>query len=259
MSAERTFGTLFVGFVLSTILYGLTSFQAYVYFTRYSKDLAPLRFLTGILWALDTASTGMLAHAMYIYLVRDFGLPIGVVNATTTFCVSNTVTAIVIVLVQAFYIWRVWTASSRNKSVSVAVLSSALTFGFGLASAIQLFRNRDIADFVKATTWALSLAYASCGTVCALYLCFALLYFLPARKELQGPSRVESLVAYALNRPVIIAAFQVAYLISTAVEPTKLYQIPFLLLLGKSTLHLNSTRDDCAQLMYLLQYTSTFY
>jgi len=251
MDTERTFGTLFIGFILSTVLYGLTSFQAYVYFSRYSKDAILLRLLTGFLWAIDTASTGLLAHAMYIYLVRDFGLQIEHVNATTTFCISNILTAIVIALVQIFYIWRVWTASNKSQSVYIAVLSSALTLGFGLASAIQLFQNRDIAEFVKSTTRALSLAYASSGAACALYLCVALLHFLPSRKELDGPSRLESLVAYSLNRPVIIAAFQVAYLISTVVEPTKLYQLPFLLGLGKvyinvllATLNYRAVKND---------------
>jgi len=251
MDTEGTFGTLFVGFVLSTILYGLTSFQAYVYFSRYSKDPVPLRLLSGFLWTIDSASTGLLAHTMYVYLVRDFGLAVEVVNATTTFCISNILTAIAIVHVQVFYIWRSWTASNKSQSVYVAALTSALTLSFGLASAIQLFRNRDIADFARSTTWALTLAYAACGTTCALYLCFALLRFLPSRKELHGPSRLESLVAYALNRPVIIAAFQVAYLISTIIEPSKLYQLPFLLVLGKvyinvllATLNYRAVRDD---------------
>ncbi|KAH8119741.1 hypothetical protein DFH11DRAFT_1721660 [Phellopilus nigrolimitatus] len=55
VNSERTFGALFVGFVLSTILYGLTFFQTYLYFSRYPKDALPLRTL------------GLLATATFVF------------------------------------------------------------------------------------------------------------------------------------------------------------------------------------------------
>ncbi|KAG6825277.1 hypothetical protein H0H92_004230 [Tricholoma furcatifolium] len=75
LGIDDTFGAAFIGVLISTMLYGLTSLQTYFYYAYYPKDRAENKLLVAAIWALDTVHTALVARCMYYYLVSNFSNP----------------------------------------------------------------------------------------------------------------------------------------------------------------------------------------
>ncbi|KAF8914945.1 hypothetical protein CPB85DRAFT_469781 [Mucidula mucida] len=89
MSIESTFGTVYVGFVLGVICYGFTFFQTSVYFSRFPKDAATIKFTVISLCAIDTGSSALLSHAAHHYFVRMFSSGEALTEVTRSLCVCK--------------------------------------------------------------------------------------------------------------------------------------------------------------------------
>ncbi|KAH9075598.1 hypothetical protein EDB83DRAFT_2549282 [Lactarius deliciosus] len=71
---NRLLGAFFVGVVFSSILYGVTWLQVYLYFTEHSsKDGAFLKSFVTALRVLDSIHLALLCHGFYIAAVTNFG------------------------------------------------------------------------------------------------------------------------------------------------------------------------------------------
>ncbi|KAF7356526.1 hypothetical protein MVEN_00986200 [Mycena venus] len=68
-----TMGADFVGAILSSIFYGITTLQTIIYFGTYDKDRLFLKSMVAALWILDSASLALYSAGVYKYLVIDFG------------------------------------------------------------------------------------------------------------------------------------------------------------------------------------------
>ncbi|KAH9080234.1 hypothetical protein EDB83DRAFT_2670563 [Lactarius deliciosus] len=71
---RNSFGAAFVGLLVSTILFGLTIAQTWVYFWNYrNRDSKPLKFFVAFVTFADAIHTILCAYAIYWYLVLNFG------------------------------------------------------------------------------------------------------------------------------------------------------------------------------------------
>ncbi|KAH9929457.1 uncharacterized protein B0H18DRAFT_1117486 [Fomitopsis serialis] len=71
---DNILGAQFIGIILSTILYGVTCLQAYLYYTQYSKgDSLRLKLFVALVVALDTLHVALISTAYYYYTVTNFG------------------------------------------------------------------------------------------------------------------------------------------------------------------------------------------
>ncbi|THH01929.1 hypothetical protein EW026_g858 [Hermanssonia centrifuga] len=85
---NSTFGVLFIGFILGVTLYGLTFFQTYVFFSRFPHENVWTKCVVGLLSLIDTATTALISHMQYFYLVTRFVAPFDSLEVTRTFMVS---------------------------------------------------------------------------------------------------------------------------------------------------------------------------
>ncbi|KAH9051479.1 hypothetical protein EDB87DRAFT_832458 [Lactarius vividus] len=70
----NTFGAAFVGLLVSTMLFGLTIGQAWIYYWHYwNKDQKALKFFIGFLLITETFHTVLCVYALYWYLILNFG------------------------------------------------------------------------------------------------------------------------------------------------------------------------------------------
>jgi len=233
-----TFGGLFIGFILSTTLYGLTFFQTYLYFSRYSKDVVWVKALIGLLWAIDTATTGLLSHTVYTYLITDFGIPFDILTVTSTLCAESALAAVAIFLVHLFYAARIWSLSKKNNSLaSGAVVALAIpTFAFGIIAAITLFQKRRVEAFGSGILKLSTALNSGLAFLCDVVITSALFYYIhPARNEtVKLPtSFAEKAIVYILNRGSITMIIQLAFFVAFLSDPGALVWLPFPIILGK--------------------------
>ncbi|KAJ7223254.1 hypothetical protein GGX14DRAFT_427232 [Mycena pura] len=147
-SFDNTLGALYIGSTLSTLLYGVTCVQTFLYLTSRHAKVDSWK-LTGmvllILSALDTVHQGMIIAGMYKFLISDFvnpaALPVGGPSSG-----ENLDEGLVAV---RFFCHRLWVISAvpfrmpvRVAVVALAISLSLLNCGAWSAVAILGYHHR---------------------------------------------------------------------------------------------------------------------
>ncbi|KAJ7927778.1 hypothetical protein B0H13DRAFT_2312185 [Mycena leptocephala] len=145
-SVKELSATAFIGYGVSTVAYGISIVQVYLYFRNYPKDTIFLKLTVAALWTLDTLSSIVNSHALYTLYVLNFNnlfadahipwsLPVsrtfsvyylfqGLISVvfpqlgSAILTTTNTISLI-------FYGWQIWSVS-RNFVVVGVILSLAL-------------------------------------------------------------------------------------------------------------------------------------
>ncbi|KAI9429568.1 hypothetical protein H4582DRAFT_1940482 [Lactarius indigo] len=71
---DNTLGALFIGTILSSIIYGVTWLQVYSYYSGHcSRDRWPLKSFVAFLMLVDTVNLILCIHTTYRFGVTSFG------------------------------------------------------------------------------------------------------------------------------------------------------------------------------------------
>ncbi|KAH9064970.1 hypothetical protein EDB87DRAFT_1556123 [Lactarius vividus] len=71
---NNTLGALFIGTILSSIIYGVTWLQVYSYYNSHSsRDRWPLKSFVAFLMLIDSANVAFVIHTNYYTSVTNFG------------------------------------------------------------------------------------------------------------------------------------------------------------------------------------------
>ncbi|TFK93089.1 hypothetical protein K466DRAFT_161092 [Polyporus arcularius HHB13444] len=198
---DSTFGAAFVGFAASSLCLGILSTQAYSYFKRYPLDKRFYKLLVAFLWLLEVGDQCLIAHAVYTYLVSNWGLvTILLAKPVWSLVLQITVGVVTGTIVKLNYAVRVWRFSKKN--ILVTGLIFLLTFGeLGVACVYtyQSFRLESLADIGSMKmigTLSLALGMATDVVIAA-----ALCYFLRDLRtgHSKDDSVVNSLIIYAVG------------------------------------------------------------
>ncbi|KAL0954531.1 hypothetical protein HGRIS_003499 [Hohenbuehelia grisea] len=149
-------GAALIGLVCCCVLYGITIIQTYLYYTNYwSKDRIWIRIMVSsydffgvllsnlppqvvTLWAFDTLQLITVVHAVWHYLVLNFGDVTAL--GTLVWFLEIGVTAVIALISQVFFAYRVWRLSSKNMILSCfLVVLSLLSFCFGICTSDNIY------------------------------------------------------------------------------------------------------------------------
>ncbi|RDX50605.1 hypothetical protein OH76DRAFT_1402209 [Lentinus brumalis] len=72
VALDDTLGAAFFGHFFTTLLYGITTLQAFMYFRDKYNDPPVLKLSVVILWILDSAHAALITGAMYWYCITNF-------------------------------------------------------------------------------------------------------------------------------------------------------------------------------------------
>ncbi|KAI0301152.1 hypothetical protein B0F90DRAFT_351315 [Multifurca ochricompacta] len=71
---RSTYGAAFIGLLVSTILFGVTITQTWIYYWHYrNKDPRLLKIFVALLFVLDSLHTILCIYSIYWYLILNFG------------------------------------------------------------------------------------------------------------------------------------------------------------------------------------------
>ncbi|EPQ52563.1 hypothetical protein GLOTRDRAFT_131797 [Gloeophyllum trabeum ATCC 11539] len=136
---DLTFGALFNGALFSHMMYGLTCAQAIYYFRNYSEDSTWVKATAGIVWIMDTLQQLFLVLALWFYLIggrEDTGSAFGNTNWALLAQVVPSETCVLVV--ECFYIRRIWILSRRSKRSLLLFCPVALEIGEWMMSLTQM-------------------------------------------------------------------------------------------------------------------------
>jgi len=89
---DNLLGVFLIGVILSSIIYGITWLQVYLYYTQHSStDRIFLKGFVAALLALDSLHLTFLCHGLYIVSVANFGDFIADLHAPWTLVVRRSV------------------------------------------------------------------------------------------------------------------------------------------------------------------------
>ncbi|KAI0740994.1 hypothetical protein C8Q76DRAFT_791363 [Earliella scabrosa] len=138
----RTIEGVFLGAIISSMIYGLTCLQTFSYFrSRHATtDTKWLRLMVLVLFVLDSAHQALVIHMVYNYVMLGLTTPIKVF---TTLLWSGPVeiilNAILKTMFDVFLTLRLWQLNSGNYIVAISALLCLADFGADLSFGIRCF------------------------------------------------------------------------------------------------------------------------
>ncbi|KAJ6529751.1 hypothetical protein B0H19DRAFT_1384880 [Mycena capillaripes] len=114
LNPDTTLGAYQIGVLVLYVLFGVTTAQMYIYFTRFPEDCIRLKVLVAFVWACELAHTLCVGYGLYVWTISEYGHP------ELIFGHSNTSLAVAVVFsgligssVQGFFSFRIYSLSGR--------------------------------------------------------------------------------------------------------------------------------------------------
>ncbi|KAK7050754.1 hypothetical protein R3P38DRAFT_3608857 [Favolaschia claudopus] len=255
---DNTLGTWLIGLILSSVLYGITCLQVYLYFTKScSRDRIILKAFVMGLFLLDTFHLSLVSHSMYSVVVTNFGdyVQLGIIpwslllqTAFGSFLSAN---------VRLFYAWRIYIISNKFLLLPSVIVSRSLTYNCSepdinpkgicsipafIFSVLYTQKGFEIKFFTLADRLfvrsALGLGF---GAAADLLIAGTMIYYLSKNKTgFQKTNKaINMLVTYSLSTGALACVFALGDVIAVqfnslseaAAAPANLDQVPFFFIL----------------------------
>ncbi|KAJ7441269.1 hypothetical protein B0H11DRAFT_1882425 [Mycena galericulata] len=154
LDTNSTLGTFEIGVLLSYVLFGVTTTQAYIYYQRFSDDSRKLKFLVSFVWLCEVAHTVFSGMTLYRETVSDYGLPerfFQPLSFTIAFLFSGTIRA----CVQGFFSLRIYRFSG-SFYIPFCIWILALLNMLSVAAVVYgSHRNLPIVSYQNRAAWVL--------------------------------------------------------------------------------------------------------
>ncbi|KAJ7183665.1 hypothetical protein C8R46DRAFT_1209818 [Mycena filopes] len=123
---SNPWGIVFIGSTISSILYGITVIQTFMYYRTWGNDARGTKLVVFVLLVLDTLHQVTTTWVTYQYVISTFGDPAALNINHWTLGLGIFCTALVAFIVESFLIYRVWHLSGQNKMLTVIGVPFAL-------------------------------------------------------------------------------------------------------------------------------------
>jgi len=234
------FGPSYWGFVVSTVLFGTTIAQAYLYYSK-SRDRWFLTSLVSALLVLDIVTTVLVAEAVRDYLIVNFGNPAVFLYLSKKMIGVYGITAVVTISSQLFYASRIYIVDRRNWIIPLIIaFFGVLAFACGIAATVKSSMNLLSTTLESTEFRILGGMYTLSAALCDILATISLCKFLASHESAyRGTKRVLSqLLFFTINRGVLVSLAQIGFFVTYQIIPSRTYWILFHLAVGK--LHLNT-------------------
>ncbi|KAL5482961.1 hypothetical protein ACEPAI_9556 [Sanghuangporus weigelae] len=232
---DNTMGVLYLG----VTLWGMSTVQMYYYYNNYPQDPVWIKLLVGTVWALDTTHQGLIIHSVYVYLITQYGNLTFLNVIVDTLLIEVLFNAVIVFLVQAFFLLRVWRLSQKN--IPVVVVLGALILASLVLSIVYTVKGLDIRVFSRLTEiYALNRSINVINAVTDVALAAALIYLLQQSRTGFKRSNhiINRLIFFSLNTGLLTSIDAIVTLVmNTMYGSTFLYILFFL---NTSRLYTNS-------------------
>ncbi|KAK0444613.1 uncharacterized protein EV420DRAFT_1648718 [Desarmillaria tabescens] len=237
-------GSILISLVVSAVMYGITTFQVYVFFKQDDdrpKDSKVMQGFVIFLWLLDTLQQAFVTQGIYWYLVTHFDDPSIFQHSTWGHTSQVFITAIMDFLCQGFLIRRIWHLTPpERKKIAICVVFiittvSLVSFVAMMMIGVIFFEVADMSQIAKPKpriTFYTTLGAGMAADICiASCLCYQL-----SRKRPTVPRTktiVERAILYTINTCVLTSFIATASFIALAIKPLSMVFVALFCLLSK--------------------------
>jgi len=235
ISKDATIGALFVGFGVSSALFGTMCSQGWAYVNRYPLDRPAYKLLVAFIWLLELVDQAFIGHATYYYAISGWGNPLVLIKKPVwSLILQVTLGAFAGAVVKICFAMRVYRFSQRNIPVTAIIVVLALAqLAFACIYTAEAFQVHSLLEVDKLKvigSLSLGLGVAT-DMVTAAALCFFL------RNLRTGYTKDDSLInrltLYAINTGVLSSACSLTALILYDIMPDNFIFMAFYFVLTK--------------------------
>ncbi|KAG2758280.1 hypothetical protein P692DRAFT_201780179 [Suillus brevipes Sb2] len=217
-----TYGALFIGCMFASLLFGLTSIQAYVYFRTHTGRWTKFyRFIVLLLWTLDAVHLALTIHCVYYYLVTNFANFEALVTIVWSFKLQIVVNVVTVHVIHLLYSHRIWIVGRDRSKIFRIIPGTVVVLSLGMAIAlfwIVYHHNQSTGMFLD--RWPSFMAM-SVATVLDIVITSSLWYLLASSRT--GFSYtdcfIRRLMCYTVNSGCLTSICSLVSIITCAVMP----------------------------------------
>ncbi|KAI5996430.1 hypothetical protein F5J12DRAFT_354003 [Pisolithus orientalis] len=222
MGIPGGFGSILIGGLIATMLYGITTLQGYVYFMHYSEDGLTMKFLVAATWFFDTLHVSLVCHMLYYYLITNYGVPTSLEYLVWPFPASILVNSVVVSAVQCFFAYKIYhlCRSQLKWLVTAAIILFVLAhFVFGVETAALILADNAFSSVSQIRFYSIIPSVASLAlaeVLITVSLC-VLFYEGGSRSTIRSTKRLlNTLIIYAVNRCLLTLLVAVAEVVTVS-------------------------------------------
>ncbi|KAK0435265.1 hypothetical protein EV421DRAFT_1241747 [Armillaria borealis] len=241
---DEQLGSLLISLVVLAVMYGITTFQVYIFFKQHDdrpKDSKVMQGFVIFLWLLDTLQQALVVEGTYWYLVTHIPDPSSLEHAAWGYTSQVFITAIMDILCQGFLIRRIWhlTPPERKKMVVCVVCIittiSLVSFVAMMMIGVMFFVTAQMSQVgapKPRITFFTTLGAGMTADICiASCLCYQL-----SKKRPSVPRTktvIDRVILYTINTCVLTSLIATGSFIALAIKPLSMVFVALFTLLPK--------------------------
>ncbi|KAH8092639.1 hypothetical protein BXZ70DRAFT_449791 [Cristinia sonorae] len=239
-------GPLLIGPLITTFLYGISSLQTYIYFTRHASDRREMKLWVTFIWLVDTTQVILVCYGIYFWVhghtLRDVDADNNPLSdrGKRTMEASSGMNLLNALVVQCFFVKRIFQLSrDRYKWWLLSGMAALVITHFALGSdaIVQVIRALDVDSTVEPASLIISavMPYTIAAVLSDLCVAVALILLLRVRRaDVENMnSVVDRAVNFLLTRCLLVTAAAVVRLSTFAAMPNATWYIAVDFTIGK--------------------------
>jgi len=202
---KDTLGAVLIGSGFAAALTGVVATQAVYYFRHYQDDKPLNKLMVAIVWFLDVLHTIMIFISDWSWLIAHFG-DAGISNwIPWSLGVTVVLTAMVTIIVHAFFVFRIYGLSRGNWFVVGPILALAvIRLGLASTSCAKMLIYANFEDFVHNAAWVFTMGLVTSSVLDVITTSCLLWYLDGARTGFAGMDQiVNTLSLYAVENGLL--------------------------------------------------------
>lgn len=221
VTLDDTLGAALVGVVISCILFGIAIVQTHLYYYNFPKDWMLQKASVGVLMALATLHMVFTIHALYYYLIVNFGNPEGLDTIVWSFKLQVLFNTLIVFLVQGLYAVRIWKLGKHFSRFLPAVVGFTVACGWGVGFLLidKAYEETTFSN-LSAMSPFIYMAFTTATAIDAI-LASAMCYYLNwGRSPFIGTSnKIVTVMRYVLITGFLTSACSLSTLMTYALMP----------------------------------------
>ncbi|KAF8314610.1 uncharacterized protein EI90DRAFT_418906 [Cantharellus anzutake] len=231
-SRENLFGGFLSGLVLQTILFGVITVQAFLYYRRFPTDHISLKFAVGFLWLVQTFQVITSTVSVRMTFIHHFGVQSSTtVWYDTVYQISMVICSTIVQIYFVFRLYRLVSGSIWLPALLALLIPAQVGTGFTIWVKANI--THGIESFVRPTRH-LMISWLTLEAVADLMIAFAMSYFLHRRRTgfRQTDTVLRQLIVYAINTGLLTSVLALAVMFAFAFYGFHFVHMMFVLPLG---------------------------
>ncbi|KAF8150473.1 hypothetical protein K438DRAFT_1988432 [Mycena galopus ATCC 62051] len=219
---NTTLGALEIGVVVSCVLFGVTTLQAYIYYTRFPDDSRFLKGLVAFVWILETAHTVCLVVLLYTFTISYYAQPellLGDTPRPKSLSTATLFSGFIAACVHSFFSFRIYVLTKRLYVPSLIWFMAFLHLVGRIVICATSLRTASLQAYLSQWEWLLTTNW--CISVACDFLITTTLVVVLHRRRSQALKKtaalMEKLIGWTIETGMLTSTaslFMLAFFVS---------------------------------------------